>query len=158
MESGRSAIFDEASDGKYWTLQGGVDLRPVPSIRLGATLLYAKLSRVRDGSEFGRQIIPRLRLEYQPNRALFFRFVGQYVSSRQAALEDGNGSPIAGGAPAGRSNDLRIDLLASFQPSPGTVAFLGYGSGLTGAQTLTFKELQRQQDGFFLKIAYLFRK
>ncbi|HTK56779.1 MAG TPA: DUF5916 domain-containing protein [Gemmatimonadales bacterium] len=158
MESGRTAIFDEASDGKYWTLQGGIDLRPVPSIRLGATLLYAKLSRVRDGSEFGRQIIPRVRLEYQPNRSLFFRFVGQYVSTRQAALEDAAGGAITGGAPAGTSNDLRIDLLGSYQPSPGTVAFLGYGSGLTGQQTLTFRDLQRVQDGFFLKIAYLFRK
>ncbi|MBW8772066.1 MAG: carbohydrate binding family 9 domain-containing protein [Gemmatimonadetes bacterium] len=158
MESGRTAIFNEASDGKYWTLQGGIDLRPVPSIRLGGTLLYAKLSRVRDGSEFGRQIIPRLRLEYQPNRSLFFRFVGQYVSTRQAALEDGAGNPITGGAPAGTSNALRIDLLTSYQPNPGTVAFLGYGSGLNGTQTLTFKDLQRQQDGFFLKIAYLFRR
>jgi len=158
VENGRTAIFDEASDGKYWSLQGGVSVRPIPSVRLGFTTLYATLWRVRDGSEFGRQIIPRLRLEYQPNRSLFFRFVGQYVSTRQAALEDAAGNPITGGDPAGTSNALRIDLLTSFQPNPGTVAFLGYGSGLAGSHTLTFKELQREQDGFFLKIAYLFRR
>ncbi len=158
VENGHTAIFDEASDGKYWSIEGGVSLRPIPSVRLGFTALYATLWRMRDGSEFGRQIIPRLRLEYQPDRSLFFRFVAQYVSTRQAALEDGAGNPIAGGRPAGTSNALRIDLLTSFQPNPGTVAFLGYGSGLTGPRTLTFHDLQRQQDGFFLKIAYLFRK
>ena len=158
FEAGRTAIFNEASDGKYWSMQAGIDVRPRSSIRIGATLLYAKLSRVRDGSEFGRQIIPRLRAEFQPSRALFFRLVGQYVSARQAALEDAGGNPITGGAPAGESNDLRIDLLGSYQPSPGTVLFLGYGSGNTGARTLTFKDLTRQEDGFFLKLAYLFRK
>jgi hypothetical protein len=158
VENGHTAIFDEASDGKYWSIQGGVSVRPVPSVRLGFTTLYATLWRLRDGSEFGRQIIPRLRLEYQPDRSLFFRFVGQYTSTRQAALEDGAGNPITGGNPAGTSNDLRIDLLTSYQPNPGTVAFLGYGTGLSGTRTLTFKQLQREQDGFFLKIAYLFRK
>lgn len=158
IETGRTAIFDEASDGKYWSFQGGVDLRPRPSIRIGLTALYAKLMRVRTGAEFGRQIIPRLRAEYQPNRALSFRFVGQYTSSRTAPKEDGQGNPITGGTPAGESNGLRVDLLGSYQPSPGTVMFLGYGSGLTGDRTLTFKELQRQEDGFFLKLAYLFRR
>ena len=158
VESGRTAIFDEASDGKYHTVQAGIDLRPIPSIRVGATLLYAQLKRVRDGSEFGRQIIPRLRVEFQPDRSLFFRLVGQYVSARQAALEDGVGNPITGGAPAGESNQLRVDVLGSYQPSPGTVFFLGYGSGSTGTRTLTFRDLQKQEDGFFMKVAYLFRK
>ncbi len=158
VETGRTAIFDEASDGKYWEMSGGVDLRPTSSIRLGVTALYAVLSRVRDGSEFGRQIIPRLRAEFQPNRSLFFRVVGQYVSSRTSGLKDGAENPITGGAPAGESNNLRLDLLGSFTPSPGTVVFLGYGSGLTGTRTLTFRDLQRQQDGVFLKLAYLFRR
>ena len=158
LETGRTAIFDEASDGKYWSFEGGVNYRPIPSVRLGFTTLYATLWRVRDGSEFGRQIIPRLKAEYQPTRALSFRFVGQYVASRRAALEDGEGNPITGGTAAGERNDLRIDLLGSYEPSPGTVVFLGYGSGLTGDRTLTFKDLQRQQDGFFLKLAYLVRR
>ncbi len=158
VETGRTAIFDEASDGKYWSIEGGVSLRPIPSIRLGFTTLYATLWRVRDGSEFGRQVIPRLRAEFQPTRALSFRFVGQYVSTRQTSLEDGDGNPITGGDPAGESNDLRVDLLSSYEPSPGTVFFLGYGSGLSGPKTLTFHDLERQQDGFFLKLAYLFRR
>jgi hypothetical protein len=158
IESGRTAIFNEASDGKYVEIQGGIDLRPQPSIRIGLTTTFATLWRVRDGSEFGRQIIPRVRAEFQPSRALSFRVVGQYTSARQTSLEDAQGNPITGGAPAGESNDFRVDLLSSYQPSPGTVIFVGYGSGLTGDRTLTFKDLQRQEDGFFLKLAYLFRK
>lgn len=158
FESGCTAIFDEASDGKYWSVEGGISLRPTPSVRLGFTTLYAVLSRTRDDSEFGRQVIPRLRAEFQPTRALSFRFVGQYVSSRQTDLQDAEGNPITGGDPAGERNDLRFDLLGSYEPNPGTVVFLGYGNGMSGPRTLTFKNLTRQQDGFFLKLAYQFRK
>ena len=158
FETGRTAIFAEASDGTYWTAEGGVQLRPIPSVRLALTTLYARLARVRDGSEFGRQIIPRVKAEFQPTRALFFRAVGQYVSSRQAALEDDAGNPISGGPAAGESNDLRVDLLASYEPSPGTVMFLGYGTGMSGARTLTLDRLTREEDGVFMKVAYLFRR
>jgi hypothetical protein len=51
-----------------------------------------------------------------------------------------------------------MDWLASLEPTPGTVAFLGYGSTLDGDQSLTLRNLQRLDDGFFLKIAYLFRR
>ena len=157
-ERGRTAIFDEASDGGYWSVEGELALRPLPSVRLGFTTLYARLWRARDGSEFGREIIPRLRAEFQPTRALFFRVVGQYASARVSSLEDGDGNPIAGGNSAGESNDLRIDLLGSYEPSPGTVVFLGYGTGLSGTKTLTFNDLRRERDGIFLKLAYLFRR
>ena len=159
--TGRTAIFAEASDGYYWSVEGGIALRPLSSVRLEFTTLYAKLWRDRDGSEFGRSIIPRARIEFQPSRWLFFRFVGQYTSERQAALEGPTGNPmLEGGTPiAGfETNDLRVDILGSYEPSPGTVVFLGYGSGFSGASTLTFNELERTQDGFFMKLAYLFRR
>lgn len=159
--AGQTAIFDEASDGHYWSIEGGLQLRPISSVRIGFTTLYAKLWRERDGSEFGRSIIPRARIEFQPSRFLFFRFVGQYTSERQAALEGPTGAPLgpAGvGVPASESNNLRVDILGSYEPYPGTVVFLGYGSGYSGASTLTFSDLERTQDGFFMKLAYLFRR
>jgi hypothetical protein len=36
--------------------------------------------------------------------------------------------------------------------------FLGYGSTLDGDRALTFRDLRREQDGFFVKVAYLFRR
>jgi hypothetical protein len=155
---GRTAIFDEASDGAYSAIEAGISFRPAAAIRLEFTTLYATIWRVRDDSEFGREIIPRVRAEFQPTRALSFRFVGQYTSARRASLEDSEGNPITGGDPAGESHDLRIDFLGSYEPSPGTVVFLGYGSGYDGPSTLSFRQLIRREDVFFVKLAYLYRR
>ena len=159
---GRTPIFPEAAQGSFTSLRGTLNLRPTPSTRLSGTVTWTKLARSSDGSEFARTVIPRVKLEVQPNRALFFRVVGEYRSERQAALRDpATGYPIlvsAAPASATTRNRLRMDWLASFEPTPGTVAFLGYGSTLDGDQTLTLQNLRRLDDGFFLKVAYLFRK
>ncbi|MES2124447.1 MAG: DUF5916 domain-containing protein [Gemmatimonadota bacterium] len=159
---GRTAIFPEAAEGSYTTLRGSLNLRPTPGTRLSGTVTWTRLKRVADGSEFARTVIPRVKLELQPNRAFFFRLVGEYRSERQAALRDpATGFPILiNGALAGatRRNQLRMDWLASYEPTPGTVAFLGYGSTLEGDRSLTLQNLRRLDDAFFLKLAYLFRR
>jgi hypothetical protein len=87
--------------------------------------------------------------------------VGEYRSERQAAPVDPvDGLPITiGGTPLSDSatDRLRMDWLASFEPTPGSVVFLGYGSTLQGQRPLTFRELERRDDAFFMKVAYLFR-
>jgi hypothetical protein len=87
--------------------------------------------------------------------------VTEYVAQRRAALEDARtGDPLViGGTPstALESNGLRMDWLASFEPVPGTVAFLGYGSTLEDDQAFGFNGMSRTVDGFFLKLAYQFR-
>jgi hypothetical protein len=114
-----------------------------------------------DGSEFARSAIPRLKVEYQPHRALFFRVVGEYRSQRQAELlEPASGDPLFVGGepqPATSFNGLRVDVLGSFEPTPGTVAFLGYGSSLESDREFNWSRLQRISDGFFLKLAYQVR-
>ena len=107
--------------------------------------------------------IPRLKVEYQPRRALFFRAIGEYRSDRRAALRSIRpaGSPLfVGGAaqPATEFNGLRLDLLASFEPTPGTVAFLGYGSSLETDAEFNWSRLRRMNDGFFVKLAYQVRR
>ncbi len=57
-----------------------------------------------------------------------------------------------------QTDRLRMDWLVSYEPTPGTVAFLGYGSTLDGDQPLTLRDLRRINDGFFVKVAYLFRR
>ncbi len=160
-EGGETAIFPEAAPGNYVSLRGSVNLRPSNAVRVSGSVTLQRLTRERDGSEFARTILPRLKVEYQPNRALFFRVVGEYRSERQASLVDpATGAPIyQAGAPstAQRTDRLRLDLLGSFEPTPGTVAYLGYGSTMRGNRPLTFRELERTDDAFFLKLAYLFR-
>jgi len=120
-----------------------------------------RLTRL-DGREFARSTIPRLKVEYQPSRPLFFRAIGEYRSERRAALvEPGTGQPllVAGAAQtATEFNGLRLDLLASFEPTPGTVAFLGYGSSLETDGEFNWSRLERQSDGFFVKLAYQLRQ
>ena len=56
------------------------------------------------------------------------------------------------------NRNLRTDWLVSYEPSPGTVAFLGYGNTLQRPDTDDLSGLRREQDGFFLKLAYQFRR
>jgi hypothetical protein len=158
---GRNAIFQEGTTGKGWELTGRLDLRPTPNIRVAGLATVFRLSRL-DGREFARSTIPRLKIEYQPNRALFFRVIGEYRSERRAALIDaasGDSLYIGGTAqPTTEFNGFRLDLLASFEPTPGTVAFLGYGSSLESDEEFNWSRLRRMNDGFFVKLAYQVRR
>jgi hypothetical protein len=158
---GRAAIFEEGATGKGWLLEGEVELRPAATVRIVATGAVLRLFRL-DGSEFARSTIPRLKLEYQPNRALFFRVIGEVRSERRAALIDpATGDSLFVGSqpqPATKYNGLRLDLLASFEPTPGTVAFLGYGSSMETDREFNWSRLERVTDGFFLKLAYQVRR
>lgn len=156
------AIFPEAAAGREVRLTGEVNLRPQRSVRTALSLTWDRLTRARDGSEFARTAIPRVRIEYQPNRALFFRLIGEYQSQRRAALQDeATGRPLlidGTEQPATLSNTFRMDWLLSYEPTPGTVAFLGYGATLADESTFTFRGLRRQVDGLFMKLAYQFRR
>jgi hypothetical protein len=123
---------------------------------------FVRLFRDHDDSEFARAIIPRVKVEFQPRRTLFFRFIGEYRAERQAALVDpATGDPILVGtepASAIELNAFRMDWLAAFEPTPGTALYFGYGSTLEDTGALSFSGLRRANDGFFLKAAYQFRR
>ena len=158
---GPVAIFDEGSAGHQTAVSATVNERPTRSLRLQAMLTCSRIVRDRDGSEFALAVIPRFKVEYQPTRTIFFRMVGQYQSQRQDLLLDATeGQPLIvdGVIPAAqKSNGLRLDWLASYKPTPGTMVFFGYGASFATDRTLSLANLQRMSDGFFLKVAYLFR-
>ena len=56
-------------------------------------------------------------------------------------------------------NRVRLDWLFSYQPTPGTVVFAGYGTGLEvpDLRDELRRQYRRTTDGFFAKISYLFR-
>ena len=100
--------------------------------------------RERDDTEYARSTIPRLKAEYQPTRALFFRLIAEYRSESRAAE---------------RFRGLRTDWLLSYEPTPGTVAFFGYGaSHERDRERFGVEALRRTSDGFFVKLAYLIRR
>src|SRR5213594_1525372 len=158
---GATAIFAEAAAGRQFFIQATAGWKPTPGVRIEARWTHVRLTRARDGSRFSTANIPRLKLEYQLSRAIFFRYVGQYFAQDQVALQDPRtAQPIlAGGAPAAAvvTNDFRNDLLFSYKPLPGTLVFLGYGTSLTEPEAFRFHNLSRASDGFFLKVSYLFR-
>lgn len=163
---GREANFFETDAVRRRDVEGSVDVRPSPKIRIGALLRYQQFDRVRDDTPFSTQFVPRLRLEYQFSRALFLRVIGQAELRRRAALRDprtglilirrdakGNWSTLD----ATSSLLGRADLLLSYLPSPGTVVFIGYGSAADASDTQRPFESRRTSDGLYMKVSYLFR-
>src|SRR5262249_8982210 len=129
---------------------------PSAHVRAEASGVMSRLTRARDGSEFARTIIPRAKLEYQPTRALFVRVVSQYTALRADQLRDAiTGSPIYSNGQLARqsseSGRVRTDWLLSYQPTPGTVAFFGYGDTYSSPDRSTLSRLSRTGDGFFVK-------
>jgi hypothetical protein len=158
---GRTPIYQEGATGSGWQLTGEVNLRPATTVRVAATGTVFRLNRL-DGSEFASSTIPRLKVEFQPNRALFFRVIGEYRSEQQSQLVDPvTGAPLyLDGEPAVGTefNGLRMDFLASYEPTPGTVAFFGYGSSMETDEEFNWSHLSRVNDGFFVKLAYQYRQ
>ena len=159
---GEAPIFAEAAEGHGMELGASLTVRPVSSVRATGSVNYFRLLRDSDDTEFARAIIPRLKVEFQPARAFFFRFIGEYRAERQAALRNAaDGAPILVGGSAETSlddNRFRIDWLAAFEPTPGTALYFGYGSTLQDSGPLKFSDVRRNEDAFFLKAAYLIRR
>lgn len=163
---GRDVAYFEPAPAKALSWKASLDWRPNHQLRVSAQYQYALLDRLRDGTRFSTARIPRLKVEYQLSRPIFFRFVGQYdAESRDSLRDPRTNQPILysdgqGGytrAAAVVTNDLRLDWLFSYRPTPGTVLFLGYGSSLTEPNAFTFRNVNRVSDGFFVKLSYLFR-
>jgi hypothetical protein len=161
LGAGEVPLFAEAAAGR------GVDgvvtatWKPTAALRVEGRWAHRRLTRAQDGSWFSTANIPRLKVEYQLTRDIFVRYVGQYTAQEQDALRDpGTGDPlIVDSVPAGpqTSADFRNDVLFSYKPTPGTVAFFGYGASLAEPDPFAFQQLERASDGFFLKISYQFR-
>jgi hypothetical protein len=157
------AIFPEASQGLEMRYSASLSARPSAQLRLDVTSVLSRIERARDGSQFARTVLPRAKIEYQVTRSLFFRVVGEYRAERQDALLDARTGallyPNGSASSPTRAGTLRVDYLVSYKPSPGTVAFFGYGSSLASPLASDrVWDVRRTSDGFFVKLAYLFRR
>jgi hypothetical protein len=167
VRGGRVAIFAEGSEGDTRAISGSLAMRPNSAVRIELSTTYQRIERTLDGSEFARTVLPRIRADYQPSRAFFLRGIAEYRAERRSALRDartGERLRVGGDlhavdpAAAFATNGVRLDLLASYQPTPGTVAFLGYGASFSEARSFAFDQLTRTHDGVFLKLAYQLRR
>jgi len=154
-------IFAEASEGRALNVFLSLSWKPTSTLRFEGQWPHQRINRAQGGSWFSTANIPRLKVEYQLTRDIFFRYVGQYFAQVRDTLRDPrSGDPLLvnGNAPARVTDtEFRNDLLFSYKPTPGTVFFFGYGSSLSEPDPFSFRRLSRTGDGFFLKASYLFR-
>jgi hypothetical protein len=143
-----------------------MSVRASERARIDGSLQYQDYRRRTDHSLVARNTIPRVKLEYQLTRAIFMRLVGEYDLGQTDDLRDETRTfypLLVGGqlARASRARSLHGDYLFSYQPTPGTVLFLGYGSKADGipddAQRFNWQPLRRTSDYFFVKYSYLLR-
>ena len=160
-------FYEWASANITW-LDLTLDWRPTDKFRLNGQYHIQYVGRRSDGSTVNIWRSPRLKLEYQLSRPIFLRLVGEYTTERRDALRDDTrtNAPILIFDSDANSyvrttrfgnRAFRGDFLFSYQPTPGTVLFAGYGSTLVDPTEQGQSSLRRTEDGFFLKLSYLFQ-
>lgn len=167
VTAGHDDNFDEWSSAWIFFTTLNLNWRPTERARVEGRWVQQRYYRTSDGSLVRQRMIPRLKFEYQVARPVFVRVVGQYDAAQVDSLRDDSrtNDPVliraADGsfrrAAAQERGSLRWDGLFSYQPTPGTVFFLGYGATLGSPRFLEPSLLQRTQDGFFVKASYLYR-
>ena len=166
--AGRDDNFFEWASADIYFATLTLNWNPTDKLRFNLLYNHQQYVRANDKSTVGIRRVPRLKAEYQITPSIFLRLVGQYDSNFVDDLRDNSRTedPILiydtetgdyARATKSRSNSFRFDWLFSYRPTPGTVLFLGYGSSLHEPQSFRFRDLQRMNDGFFMKLSYLFR-
>jgi hypothetical protein len=164
---GRDENFFEWSSANIVYATLGLQWRPSEKLRADLNYNLQSFQRRTDDSYVGIRRVPRVKLEYQATRSIFLRYVGEYATNYQDNLRDDSRTnlPIvyvrADGsytlATGTRQRSFRNDWLFSYQPTPGTVLFAGYGNAYNNPSDPLGPRLERVRDGFFLKLGYLFR-
>src|SRR5690349_12030007 len=85
---GQDENFYEWAQANIHVMSLTVNARPNDRLRVGGTLAYQDYWRRTDNSLVGRNMIPRLKLEYQLTRSIFMRAVGEYDLSQTDDLRD----------------------------------------------------------------------
>ncbi len=164
---GHDENFYEWAPADIGFLSLGLTWRPTGQLRMESTYNYQYYKRRTDGTTVGSGRIPRVKLEYQVARSIFVRAVGQYNAQFQDDLRDDSrtNDPLLIKNRQGTyeralgfsQNSFQGDLLFSYLPTPGTVVYLGYGNISSEPKAFRFSGMERQHDGFFVKMSYLFR-
>lgn len=154
-------LFAEGSRGWENRLGPSLRIQPGEQLRIEASYTWVRLERADDGSYFSTAHIPRLRLQYQFSRSLLTRVIGQYDLERREALRHPvtGQQVLVGGVlqDARERGNFTGQALLSFEPSPGTIFFIGYSRVMNGQYGIDLADKDLQQDGFFMKLSYLFR-
>ncbi|MEJ2206472.1 MAG: DUF5916 domain-containing protein [Gemmatimonadota bacterium] len=142
-----------------------LNLYPLRALQAEVGLRHTRLTR-NDGSEYSTATIPRVRAQYQFSRAFFVRGIVEYSSQERGALADPEtGLPLAGCDDDGvcarldgsDAHDFHVEGLVTYEPSPGTVFYVGYTREMEDTRAFRFREVRPMADGLFIKLSYRFR-
>lgn len=142
-----------------------LNLYPTRALTAEFGVRWSRLTRQRDGVQHSEAIIPRVKTQYQFSRSLFVRGIFEYGTQESAALFDpATGLPLYSctqSACTARSgsigHDFRVEGLLGYEPSPGTVFFLGYTREMEDLSAFGFENWRPTRDGLFVKLSYRFR-
>jgi hypothetical protein len=163
---GHDENFFEWASADLILLSTELSYRPTDRLRNSLSYFWQQVNRRTDGSLVNVGRVLRGKMEYQLSRPLFIRLVGQYIQNQTDSLRDDSrtNAPILIAGPSGvtrtvpvADNLFHVDALLSYQPTPGTVLFAGYGSNMLDEDAFKFQGLKRTDDALFVKISYLFR-
>ena len=162
-------IFDRGVGVEPATSVSGnlsLNLYPTRSLQGEVGIRRTRLTRKADGSEYSTALIPRIRAQYQFTRALFVRGIFEYSAQERGTPRDpatgrpltycGDACEVRSGT---RAHDFRAEGLVSYEPSPGTVFYVGYTRQMRDLdpQNFRFRDLTTTEDGLFVKVSYRFR-
>jgi hypothetical protein len=164
---GHDENYYEWASANLKVMQLALNWRPSARLRVSGTYFWQQVNRRTDGTLVGIGRIPRLTVEYQVSRPVFVRLVGQYIQSETDSLRDNSRTELPiyiaqddgtlARASAQKHDLFHADVLFSYQPNPGTVVYAGYGSNQVEPAAFRFQDFTRVNDGFFVKLSYLFR-
>ena len=154
-------IYAEAARGIEFQVAPTITLRPTTPAEITLNYTYSHLSRRRDQTRFSVAHIPRVRVQYQFSKGFILRAVVQYSLEERDALRDPvteNPLQINGLLQDEReSGRFEGQFLLKFEPSPGTVFFVGYNRLMRGLANLRLSQMDLVGEGLFVKASYLLR-
>ena len=160
--SGSSSAIEPASS---FSGNLSLNLYPTRSLQGEVGLRTSTIDRKRDGVRYSTAVIPRIRAQYQFSRAFYVRGIFEYSSQDRAALFD----PVTGyplyacgddgcdEKAASASHDIHVEGLVTYEPSPGTVFYIGYTRQMQEPDAFRFRHVTPVADGLFVKLSYRFR-
>ena len=149
---------------RSWTVDASLLVFLTQALQSEMGVRRTTLDRKPGGERHSSATIPRVRAQYQFSPALFLRTIVEYDSEKREDLRD----PVTGQILSvcedacalqvgGESHQLYGEVLLSFEPSPGTVFFLGYSRQMDDRSAFSFSGFTPREDGLFLKGSYRFR-
>ena len=143
-----------------------LNLYPTRSLVAELGVRQTRLTSQVDGAEVSSAVIPRARAQYQFTRSLFVRGIFEYSSQERLALRDpATGLPLYQEGDDGEYSqrdgsegyDFHVEGLVAYEPSPGTVFYVGYTRQMEDTESFRFREVRAMADGLFIKLSYRFR-